>query len=137
MPDRLALASWRDYLPRGCQDVCSQTHSSRIAPMELHFSMAAILQIDPYHAVISQIAAFGNASVSVPALSKLLGVKSATLNARFRRLQIHLRTAWQDQLSAVPASSGIGRVTPLCLNRMAYTVGRKQDDCHPSRDSES
>ena len=60
--------------------------------MELHFSMAAILQIDPYHAVISQIAAFGNASVSVPALSKLLGVKSATLNARFRRLQIHLRT---------------------------------------------
>jgi hypothetical protein len=54
--------------------------------------MALISQADPCRAIISQIAAFGSSSVPVPALSKLLGVKSATLNARFRREQTPLRT---------------------------------------------
>ena len=54
--------------------------------------MASISQTDPYSAIISQIAAYGSSSIPVPALSKLLGVKSTTLNARFRRKQIPLRT---------------------------------------------
>jgi hypothetical protein len=53
------------------------------------FSMA---QIDPCSEIITRIVASGSASIAVPALSKLLGVKSTTLNARFRRQQIPLRT---------------------------------------------
>ena len=48
-------------------------------------------QTDPCSAIISRIAAYGSSSVPVPTLSKLLGVKSTTLNARFRREQIPLR----------------------------------------------
>jgi hypothetical protein len=54
--------------------------------------MASISQTDPCSAIISRIAAYGSLSIPVPALSKLLGVKSTTLNARFRRKQIPLRT---------------------------------------------
>jgi hypothetical protein len=49
-------------------------------------------QADPCSAIISRIAAYGSSSIPVPALSKLLGVKTTTLNARFRRKQISLRT---------------------------------------------
>jgi len=49
-------------------------------------------QTDPCSAIVSRIAAYGSSSIPVPALSKLLGVKSTTLNARFRREQIPLRT---------------------------------------------
>jgi hypothetical protein len=54
--------------------------------------MASISQTDPCSAIISRIAAYGSSSIPVPALSRLLGVKSTTLNARFRRKQIPLRT---------------------------------------------
>ncbi len=54
--------------------------------------MASISQADPCGAIISRIAAYGNSSIPVPTLSKLLGVKSTTLNARFRRTQTPLRT---------------------------------------------
>ena len=54
--------------------------------------MASLSQADPCGAIISRIAAYGSSSIPVPALSKLLGVKSTTLNARFRRKQIPLRT---------------------------------------------
>ncbi len=54
--------------------------------------MASLSQIDPCSAIISRIASYGSSSIPVPALSKLLGVKSTTLNARFRRNQIPLRT---------------------------------------------
>jgi hypothetical protein len=54
--------------------------------------MASISQADPCGAIISRIAAYGSSSIPVPALSRLLGVKSTTLNARFRRKQIPLRT---------------------------------------------
>jgi hypothetical protein len=49
-------------------------------------------QTDPYSAIISLIASYGSPIIPVPALSRLLGVKSATLNARFRRQQTPLRT---------------------------------------------
>jgi hypothetical protein len=54
--------------------------------------MAAISQTDPCSAIVSRIAAYGSLSVPVPALSKLLGVKSTTLNARLRREQVPVRT---------------------------------------------
>jgi hypothetical protein len=54
--------------------------------------MVASSQTDPCSAITSRIAAYGSSSIPVPALSKLLGVKSTTLNARFRRQQIPLRT---------------------------------------------
>src|ERR1039457_1141518 len=54
--------------------------------------MASITHTDPCSAIISRIAAYGNSNIPVPALSKLLGVKSTTLNARFRRKQIPLST---------------------------------------------
>jgi hypothetical protein len=54
--------------------------------------MAAIPQTDPCSAIISRITAYGSSIIPVPALSRLLGVKSTTLNARFRRKQILLRT---------------------------------------------
>jgi len=49
-------------------------------------------QTDPCSAIVSRITAYGSSSIPVPALSQLLGVKSTTLNARFRREQIPLRT---------------------------------------------
>src|ERR1039457_164961 len=58
----------------------------------LHRFMASMSQTDPCSGIISRIAAYGSSSIPVPALSKLLGVKSTTLNARFRREQIPLRT---------------------------------------------
>ncbi len=48
-------------------------------------------QADPCSAIISRIAAYGSSAILVPALSKLLGVKTTTLNARFRRKQIPSR----------------------------------------------
>ena len=54
--------------------------------------MVSMSQTDPCRAIISRIAAFGGSNVPVPALSKLLGIKSTTLNARFRREHTPLRT---------------------------------------------
>jgi len=72
--------------------LCTQTHTSRNAPSGLNRAMASISQTDPCSAIISRIASYGSSSIPVPALSKLLGVKSTTLNARFRRKQTPLRT---------------------------------------------
>ena len=49
-------------------------------------------QTDPCSAIMSRIAAYGSSSIPVPTLSKLLGVKTTTLNARLRRKQVPLRT---------------------------------------------
>jgi hypothetical protein len=54
--------------------------------------MESMAQTDPCNAIIARIVDCGSSSIPVPALSKLLGVKSTTLNARFRRQQIALRT---------------------------------------------
>lgn len=72
--------------------MCTQTHTSRNGPSGLNAAMASISQTDPCSAIISWIAAYGSSIIPVPALSRLLGVKSTTLNARFRRKQILLRT---------------------------------------------
>src|ERR1039457_85679 len=58
----------------------------------LHRFMASMSQTDPCSGIISRIATYGSSSIPVPALSKLLRVKTTTLNARFRREQIPLRT---------------------------------------------
>ncbi len=47
---------------------------------------------DAYGAIRSKIASFEGSTIPVPALSRLLGVKTTTLNARFRRNHISLRT---------------------------------------------
>jgi len=47
---------------------------------------------DTYAQIISGIQKHQASTISVPQLSKLLGVKSTTLNARFRRQQTALRT---------------------------------------------
>ncbi len=49
-------------------------------------------QADPYSHVITTIQHNGPARISVPELSKLLGVKATTLNARFRRQQTGVST---------------------------------------------
>ncbi len=48
--------------------------------------------VDPYTQVISAIQNDQASTISVPVLSELLGVKSTTLNARFRRKRIAVRT---------------------------------------------
>src|SRR5438309_167787 len=45
-----------------------------------------------YDKVVSTIEGHGDSKISVPTLSQLLGVKTTTLNARFRRTQIAVRT---------------------------------------------
>jgi len=54
--------------------------------------MVAVATLDPCEAIISQIANYGTANIPVPTLSSLLGVKSTTLNARFRRKRIPVCT---------------------------------------------
>lgn len=49
-------------------------------------------KVDPYTQVISAIQNDRAPTISVPVLSELLGVKSTTLNARFRRKRIAVRT---------------------------------------------
>jgi len=48
--------------------------------------------MDPCGDIVSRIAIYGGSSITVPALSELLGVKATTLNARFRRKQIPVHT---------------------------------------------
>lgn len=50
--------------------------------------MASVLQIDPCGTIVARIAGYGGSNIPVPALSRLLGVKPTTLNARFRRKHI-------------------------------------------------
>jgi hypothetical protein len=59
--------------------------------------MVSMAQTDPCSAIMSRIAACGNSSVPVPALSRLLGVKTTTLNARFRRELGRLAQGFGDQ----------------------------------------
>jgi len=54
--------------------------------------MASVSEMDPYDAVRSRISSYGAGRIPVPALSQLLGVKPTTLNARFRRERIPVRT---------------------------------------------
>lgn len=83
--------------------MCAQTHSSQNGIGDYHhnsgmkpqdeiqaFSYAQ--KLDPYSQVILAIQNDRASTISVPVLSELLGVKSTTLNARFRRNRITVRT---------------------------------------------
>ncbi len=61
------------------------------APGETH-DLAVGNELDPYVEVVSKIQKNPAPRISVPHLSKLLGVKATTLNARFRRQQTMLKT---------------------------------------------
>jgi hypothetical protein len=76
--------------------------------------MASMSQTDPCSAIISRIATYGSSSIPVPALSKLLGVKTTTLNARFRREQIPLRLVEMHRYAL------IGWPTLLAASRMTH-----------------
>src|ERR1051325_3121734 len=52
----------------------------------------SIMTSDPFEKVVSLIGGRAESTISVPELSQLLGVKTTTLNARFRRNQIAVRT---------------------------------------------
>jgi hypothetical protein len=53
--------------------------------------MASVSQVDPYGAILSRLASYEGSNIPVPALSRLLGVKTTTLNARFRRRRTPVR----------------------------------------------
>jgi len=70
---------------------------------------------DSYAQIISGIQQTRASTISVPQLSKLLGVKSTTLNARFRRQQMTLKTIGRTNFIPVDLALDLAAVHKYAL----------------------
>lgn len=70
---------------------------------------------DGYDRVLLEVAKYKDSTISVPALSRLLGVKPTTINARFRREGVHANTI--GRTNYIP-----GNVALMLVQRHQYAL---------------
>lgn len=72
--------------------------------------------MDGYRRVVIEIEKFKDATISVPILSRLLGVKTTTINARFRRERIEANTVGRTNYIPVDIALSLADMHRYALN---------------------
>src|SRR5438094_7672653 len=78
-------------------------------------SLCSAPKLDSYAEVISAIRKEGASTISVPDLAELLGVKTTTLNARFRRQHIAIETVGRTNFISIKLALNLAELHKYAL----------------------